>query len=183
MKVLLREIPCERSLALSNAFVREAVATLPIRVALERADDDPDAGAASAELSILGEEENVFVHGHVSGWVAVACSRCVEPVRVSFEEKINVTYLPRAQVPNDDPDDEIEVTEDDIDVYPYDHEAIDLEPLVREQIILSVPYAPLCRDDCKGLCAVCGIDLNRESCQCDTQVIDPRLAALKNIKV
>jgi uncharacterized protein len=78
--------------------------------------------------------------------------------------------------------DEPPVTEDDLDVYPYDEDQVDLEPLLREQVILAVPFAPLCREDCKGLCSQCGSDLNEGACDCPP-LIDPRLAALKDLKV
>jgi uncharacterized protein len=57
-----------------------------------------------------------------------------------------------------------------------------LEPLVREQFILAVPFAPLCKDDCLGLCPTCGIDKNVESCACE-KPIDPRFAALQGLKL
>ena len=56
------------------------------------------------------------------------------------------------------------------------------EPLLREQFVLAVPYAPLCSETCKGLCPQCGIDLNSHTCACQ-KPIDPRLAALKGLKL
>jgi uncharacterized protein len=75
-----------------------------------------------------------------------------------------------------------EVREEDLDVFPFDGEKIDLEPLFREQFVLAVPFAPLCREDCKGLCPQCGIDRNTGTCNCE-KPIDPRLAALKGLKL
>ena len=54
--------------------------------------------------------------------------------------------------------------------------------MLREQFVLAVPFAPLCREDCKGLCPQCGIDLNTGTCACEKPV-DPRLAALKGLKI
>lgn len=59
---------------------------------------------------------------------------------------------------------------------------LDLEPMVREVLLLDAPLVPLCRPDCKGLCPVCGADLNTESCSCSTEVTDPRWAALDELK-
>ena len=75
-----------------------------------------------------------------------------------------------------------EIAEEDLDLFPYDGDAIDLEPLFREQFVLAVPFAPLCREDCKGLCPQCGIDRNTGTCSCEPP-IDPRLAALKGLKL
>jgi uncharacterized protein len=79
-------------------------------------------------------------------------------------------------------EDGAEVAEGDLDLFPFDGDKIDLEPLMREQFVLAIPYAPLCKEDCKGLCPQCGIDRNTASCTCE-KPIDPRLAALKGLKL
>lgn len=185
MKVPIREIPCHRRFELGPQFVGNAVAGLPMRAALERPDDDASAGGGAAELDLYMEDQNIFVRGHLDGWVEVACSRCVGPLKLVVAEPIAVTYLPHAQVAQEDEElagDEVEVDEEDMDVYSYQGEEVDLEPLLREQVILAVPFAPLCREDCKGLCPVCGIDLNTGTCTCDRTPIDPRWSALRNLK-
>ena len=65
----------------------------------------------------------------------------------------------------------------------YSGKVIDLDPLVREQLVLSLPAYPVCREDCKGLCPVCGANLNERECGCDRHVPDPRWAGLKSIKL
>ncbi len=182
MKVPLREMPCDRTIAAGKGFVREAISGLPLRAALEPAADGL-AGEVTANLSFYMQGDNVFVRGKLSGWIELACSRCVGPVRVALEEKLAVSFLPKARVPDQDVGDETDVSADDIDLYPYTGEELDLTTLIREQIIMAVPYAPLCGQDCKGLCTVCGADLNEKDCGCDRDVIDPRLAALQSLKV
>ena len=56
----------------------------------------------------------------------------------------------------------------DADAFPIEHGQIDLAPMVREDVLLGVPDAPLCRDDCPGLCPTCGADLADGPCGCDT---------------
>ncbi len=185
MKVPIREIPCHRRFELSSQFVGQAVAGLPMRAALERPADDESAGGGAAEVDLYMEDQNIFVRGHLDGWVELACSRCVGPVKLVVSEPITVTYLPHSQIEAADeelPGDEADVEEDDMDVYSYVGEEVDLEPLLREQIILAVPFAPLCSEDCKGLCPSCGIDLNAGNCTCEKRPADPRWAALKNLK-
>lgn len=191
MKVQLRDIPCSKAIEVGASFVAEALAGLPMRVALERPAEDPDAGFAKVDFQLYLEGRNVFARGHFVGEAQVACSRCIGLAVISIDEELLVTFLPRPEVDDDEEpveladgeEEEAKFEEDDVDVYPYDDEEIDLEPLIRERVVLAVPYAPLCREDCKGLCTVCGIDLNRESCTCDRHVVDPRLAALKDLKV
>jgi len=181
-KVALKELPATRELTLDAAFVRESIASHPMRQALERPENDPDAGSAEVNLELYGDEDNVFVRGKLVGWFVVACSRCLGDVVVSPNEQLAVTFLPKEKVPEDD-DEDVEVAEDDEDLFPYEGEHVDLEPLLREQLLLAVPFSPLCSDDCKGLCATCGADLNVSPCQCEQTSIDPRLATLKDVKL
>ena len=63
--------------------------------------------------------------------------------------------------------------------YRLGHDTIDMEPLVREHVLLELPLVPLCGPDCRGLCATCGADLNQGPCGCDHTAVDPRWAALE----
>ena len=190
-------MPCHRRVEVGPTFVGQAVAGLAMRAALERPDDDPEVGNAAADVDLYVEGENVFARGQLTGSVEVACSRCVGPVRIPIDEALQVTFLPAARMPDVEADDaedhtadgrdvdaepEVDTDADDLDVYPYQGEEIDLEPLLREQIVLAVPFAPLCSESCRGLCPVCGIDRNTGSCTCDTAPPDPRWSALKNLK-
>ncbi len=76
---------------------------------------------------------------------------------------------------------EQEVADEDLGVSFYKDETLDLGELMREQFYLVLPMKPLCRPDCKGLCPVCGINRNRETCTCQTEWTDPRLDALKRL--
>lgn len=189
MKVRLREMPAERHLELAPAFIREAVAGLPLRAALERPEDDPEPGKLRADLDLYTESGNVFVRGRLAGWIEVACSRCVEAASVKVDEELAVTYMPAAQARALEAEAEAAAEEDDDavvegeDVYPMADDEVDLAPMLREQVILAVPFAPLCREACEGLCPRCGKNRNLEPCPCPTEVPDPRLAALGNIKL
>ncbi len=186
IKVKLSDLPAHRHIELPSTFVREAIEGLPLYTVLERPAEDPEAGQATADLNLYAESGNVFARGKLKGWLAAACSRCVNSVKVPVDETITVTFMPRHQLPAEDAgpvDEGTDITEDDLDLFPYEGEEIDLAPLLREQLVLAVPFAPLCSEGCKGLCPVCGTDLNVTSCSCDRTSIDPRLAALKDIKL
>jgi len=195
-QVLVRELPTHRTFEVSPALVSEWLKGLPMREALGAPDDDPHAGHGAADLELYAD--GAHAAGSFRGELTVACSRCIEPVTLVLDEKLRVTFLPRHEIPaddddepapgakgakpGDDEDDGAEVNDEDIDVFPFDGERIDLEPLFREQFVLAVPYAPLCKDDCKGLCAQCGIDKNTSTCSCE-KPIDPRLAGLRGLKL
>ena len=185
--VPLREIsddPVHRSFKVSPQLVGEWLKGLPMRDALGAPEPDPDAGRGAAELDLYAEGNHVFATGTFKGDLTVACSRCVEPVKLVIDERLLVTFMPTNEMPVDDPDAEegAEVPAGDLDLFPYEGEHVDLEPLFREQFVLAVPYAPLCKEDCKGLCPQCGTDLNTGTCTCE-RPIDPRLAGLKGLKL
>ena len=183
MKVPLQELPGQRSFHLSADFVDGLVSGLPMRKALGK--DAGQAGEGHATLDFYVEADNVFARGTLDAWVELACSRCLTNVQHKIAESLDLTFLPGGQVPSEETgeiDDEAESAETD-DTYGYEGEQIDLEPVLRERLVLAIPYAPLCKPDCVGLCTQCGANLNESECGCDRKVIDPRLAALRNIKV
>ena len=187
-RVLVRELPTRRQFEVPAERVGAWLKGHPMRDALGAPDPDPRAGDGLADLELYAEATHAFATGTFKGHVIVACSRCVGEVDLPIDERLRVTFLPPSEMPADDgseggPDDDgAEVDEGDLDVFPFDGETIDLEPLFREQFVLAVPYAPLCREDCKGLCPQCGIDRNSGTCTCEPP-IDPRLAALKGLKI
>lgn len=201
-KVPVREIPTHRHIEVDGPFVAATLAGLTVREVLEPPAEDPAAGRAVVDVDLYADGTTIFANGSIKGTVRVACGRCVGPADIAFEEQLRVTYLPKAKVDEDDArraaaedakakagagkdakDDEgLELDDEDMDLFPYDGDVVDLEPLIKEQLILAVPYAPLCREDCLGLCAQCGADLNQGSCGCE-KPIDPRFEALKGLKL
>jgi len=185
--VLVRDLPLDkRHFEVPGSLVAEWVKGMPVRDALGAPEPDPHAGHGAAVLDLYADTTHAFAAGTFTGHVVVACSRCVNEMRIAIEETLRVTFMPPSEMPTDDDEpaseDGAEVTEGDLDLFPFDGDKIDLEPLFREQFVLAIPYAPLCREDCKGLCPQCGIDRNTGTCNCE-KPIDPRLAALKGLKL
>lgn len=186
-KVLVRDLPTHKKLEVPAARVSEWLKGLPMRDALGAPEVDPEAGHGTADLELYEDGSHAFAAGTFQGELTVACSRCVGPVKLVLDEKLRVTFMPQSELPSEDDespasDEGAEVSGEDLDLFPYDGETIDLEPLLREQFVLAVPFAPLCAESCKGLCPQCGIDRNTATCKCEAP-IDPRLAALKDLKL
>jgi uncharacterized protein len=124
-------------------------------------------------------KETVFIEGSAATVVEAPCCRCLEmadlPVRASFR----YTFCP----PPDQPQEEWELSTEDLELAYYEEDTIDLDRLIFEQIMLQLPIKPLCRETCKGLCPHCGANLNAASCDCRTETCDERLAALKKFKI
>ncbi len=136
-------------------------------------------------------ERRVRVDAHGKAELTVPCGRCLGPVSIDLPVDFELTLVPREEYEEarragrDDNTGPVagtfdpEAAEEDV----YTGKVIDLDPLVREQLVLSLPAYPVCRDDCKGLCTVCGTNLNERDCGCDRHVPDPRWAGLKNLKL
>jgi len=130
-------------------------------------------------LSKLGRE--VFLRGDVSTEMSVSCSRCLEPIDYQVQAEVSAHYIPDQE--NDSPEEVVELDVSDIEIEHYSNDRIDLAQAVYDQIMLALPLAQLCRKDCKGICSQCGVNRNRQSCQCsDSDSVDPRLAVLRTLK-
>ena len=106
------------------------------------------------------------------------CSRCLDPFRMPVDASFDLRYLPATEMTADE---EREVQDEDLETSYYRDDQIDLNELLREQFYLALPMKPLCREDCKGLCAQCGTNLNTGTCACAARWEDPRLAPLKGL--
>jgi uncharacterized protein len=117
--------------------------------------------------------------GRVQTTLELACGRCLEPFTQAVDQTFDLRYQPHAENTGDG---EREIEEDDLTTAFYENDEIDLGHLMQEQFLLSLPMKPLCREDCQGLCAQCGTNLNTSRCDCAPVWEDPRLAALRDLK-
>jgi DUF177 domain-containing protein len=133
----------------------------------------------SLAFDIFKDKDHFRLVGGVKTVLELACSRCLEAFRQDVDAHFDLRYQPHAANTGEG---EREVEEDDLSTAFYDDDEIDLAQLMREQFFLSLPMKPLCREDCKGLCAICGTNLNRGTCTCKRDWDDPRMAALNKLK-
>ncbi len=163
-----------------------------IRTAHERYEKSYDVEAFASELDtfrvtqpvalafdIYKDKAHFRLIGQVQTSLELACSRCLEPYTLGVDSSFELRYQPRSSNTGEG---EREIEEDDLSTAFYENETIDLGQLMREQFYLVLPMKPLCRDDCRGLCSICGTNLNRGSCTCAPEWDDPRLAVLKRLK-
>ena len=134
----------------------------------------------------------VFLTGNMQPNLIAPCKRCLKDVAVNEPVSFSLRMVEKKEHER-----ELEAAGDDdgasetagsfdldqADAEPFDGKTIDLDPIVREQVLLALPVSVLCREDCKGLCTVCGQDLNEKDCGCERKVVDVRLAKLKDIKL
>ncbi|QSQ24915.1 DUF177 domain-containing protein [Pyxidicoccus parkwayensis] len=158
------------------------------------------AGPSTLKASLKKVSGGVLLEGQFTANVASQCKRCLTDVTLKVPVSFTLNLVPESLVHGDDylKDDEslMEKKErnqnnesggsfelDDVDEEVFDGKTIDLDPIVREQLLLALPMNVVCREDCKGLCPQCGINRNEATCSCETKPVDPRLAPLKNIKL
>ncbi|OEG00353.1 hypothetical protein BHF71_00130 [Vulcanibacillus modesticaldus] len=109
------------------------------------------------------------IEGKVKATIKLQCSRCLTPFDFHLESDFKEVLVPQ------DVDVDWEQGEN---IRPLESDEIDITSIVEEAMLLDVPYIPVCDEDCKGLCQVCGTNLNETDCECETETIDPRLAEL-----
>jgi uncharacterized protein len=127
-------------------------------------------GDQPVRMEVLLESvvEGVEVSGPVSGRIAFRCARCLRPFEDEFRVEVRELFAPGAP--------------EEADEYPVTEGHIDLEPMVRDTLVLGMPFSPLCRPDCLGLCERCGGDRNLGECSCGPGV-DPRWATLDQLQL
>lgn len=153
------------------------------RYAPDRLTLDDEVGHLTTPAEVSGcafrRGNQIRLQGDVKTNVRVRCDRCLSFVTVPVDAHFDVAYIPAA---DDVSDENIELQEDDLDFSVFEDGAIDLDELVREQVLLALPSRLLCREECRGLCPTCGVDLNADACSCGTREVDPRWSALKDLR-
>lgn len=119
------------------------------------------------------------VEGVISAELELECTRCLQTIDRNFEIPFKAAFVPPENYTQAK---EAELNAEDLDVSIIEGNEIDLTELVREQILLNLPVQVFCKEDCKGLCEKCGANRNLINCKCSEKEIDPRWAALKNLK-
>lgn len=149
----------------------------------EEVDVETEGVTLSGNVSVEGElrkrAAGIEVDGHVTATLEIACTRCLTPITTRLDFDFHAGFVSSDMFPADR---ETQVSGADLDTDVVESDELDLTKVVREQILLNLPVQVFCRDDCKGICPMCGTDLNESACNCGRDDIDPRWAALKDLK-
>ncbi len=157
----------------------------PVRVRGEIPAEDPIwsdwdeelTSPVSVDLSVSATPTGqVLARGNVQATIAQTCRRCLDPVEVRLDEELTLLWVPPDRRGGGDAAEDDGVRKLD----PVGNE-LDLGPAIREELVLAAPAYVTCREDCRGLCPVCGINLNEETCDCDPVEPDPRWDALRDL--
>jgi uncharacterized protein len=132
----------------------------------------PEGAPVELDLRTEAVMEGVLVTGTARAALEGECVRCLEPISDEIEVRFQELFVYDDR--EVDPDEELEVSklQDDL---------VDLEPLLRDAVVLALPFQPLCEDDCPGLCAECGARLADDPDHSHGEPVDPRWAALATL--
>lgn len=126
-------------------------------------------------FTVAPQDTGVLVRGALTGKVATHCDRCAEETPLAIDQSFDIfEELPKRGE---------EVLEPSLLRRVGRRLELDAGSMLWEEFVLALPVKPLCREDCKGLCPTCGANLNLGPCACASEPTDPRLAALRGIKI
>ncbi|OGQ33804.1 MAG: hypothetical protein A3F16_03885 [Deltaproteobacteria bacterium RIFCSPHIGHO2_12_FULL_43_9] len=131
----------------------------------------------SSRIHVVRNRDNVVFSGTMNGGIKLICSRCCEPYSFVIDRDFLSTYC-RYYERRGAIREEVKLTKGDLDLTFFNGEEIDLAELLNEQLQLAMPYRPVCREDCKGICSYCGKDLNFGDCNCEKRNWGLKLSSL-----
>ncbi len=132
-------------------------------------DGDLEVKDLTGTLHATRTGQGVYLRGKLTAEAPAECVRCLDEFPQTLTAEIDELFV---YPPQEDVEAELTISEDAI---------LDLNPILRELIILDIPIQPVCREGCKGLCPVCGENRNEQHCEHPEEDIDPRMAVLKSL--
>jgi uncharacterized protein len=132
----------------------------------------------TARLRVVGRF--IQVQGSVKTELDLGCCRCLERFSCPLISRFDLALYRETDVGLDE---ETELEKDDLETDSFSGDEIDLSELFREQIVLNIPYKPLCHEACRGLCSGCGANLNAGTCACDQSGRESPFDVLKKLKL
>ena len=178
MKINVEHIT-EKPLVLSG---EESLEAFPVLLGMQKDRECVFKGPVRFDITAQREFDHLRVTGKVQVLSLLSCSRCL----AEFEAEINssFTIFYRKAIPGEiSLEEETELDEQDLVSATYSGGEIDLNHELEEQVAMEIPLKPLCSQACKGLCTVCGEDLNSSACLCSRETVNMKFSALKNFKV
>ena len=136
---------------------------------------DPTWVLDDASLAVERDGDAVFVHGSLAATIPQLCGRCLAGFDMTVTPSIEARFVPSPTGRGD----EQELGSDDLETDVYDQGTLDLNALLETETSLALPMKPLCREECRGLCPVCGGNRNTTACACQERAPELRWEPLK----
>jgi uncharacterized protein len=132
----------------------------------------------TAEL-LANTDGEVRVQGNLDVQMETECDRCLSRARFPLNTGFDLFYRPMAYIAREE---EVEIDEGEAELGFYEGGGMELEDILREQVLLLMPMQRVCREDCKGICPTCGANRNETPCDCKSELADDRWGALQRLK-
>jgi uncharacterized protein len=158
----------------------ESHAGYPTLMALQDAGECVFLAPLRIHLTAVKEYDHIRVNGRVETSLRLNCARCLAEHQLEIKSPFTIFYMRAAEIAQDE---EVELAEEELVSATYEGNEIDFTEEVAAQIIMAIPFKPLCSEDCRGLCPTCGADLNSAECACDRNETGFKFSALKNLKI
>lgn len=145
---------------------------------LDLIEDAPVVSGYGGRVRLMRIDDGIMATAEITTVVRMECGRCLEPIEQPLTVRFTETYRPTidlatgAALPIEENEDYFAID---------DKHVLDITEAVRQYILTDIPLSPVCRDECAGLCPICGADRNRVECECRTEKVDPRLAVLADL--
>jgi uncharacterized protein len=158
----------------------EEFSRYPALASVQEAGDCKFSAPLTVSLAVAREYDHIRVHGAVNTSIVLTCSRCLAEHAAAVESRFTIFYT---RADGNQPEDEVELGEEDLISAAYSGDEIDFDDEIAAQVLLEIPYKPLCSEECRGLCPDCGADLNNSACSCSDKRSSMAFSTLKGLKV
>lgn len=143
--------------------------TFDFEFAYLKLEDDLELDRVTGAVTISRSQEGILAQGEFSGFTDLECGRCLD----GFSQYLETSFSEMFTFPTH--------ADEDTELILPENKKIDLAPVLREFMILDIPINPKCRQDCQGLCPVCGRNRNKHECDHEVESVDPRFEVLKTL--
>ena len=138
-------------------------------------------GPVTGRIRVDKSGDYFVVRGEVETTVTLRCDRCLEDYPYPVHTEV-YAVLVSADLLREAGTESVELTSQDLDITSYEGEEFDLEPIVEDQIVLSLPLRNVCSEECLGICPTCGANRNRTPCNCLDNGPESPFSVLRNLK-
>ena len=137
--------------------------------------------AAKGMAEILPHSDGQMrIQGQIEVEMTAQCDRCLGGARFALDSRFDLFYRPASQLPDED---EVAIDEGEAEIGFYEDGGMELEDILREQILLALPMQRVCSDVCKGICPACGKNRNETECDCKLETHVDRWGALRKLEL
>lgn len=162
--------------------VEKPIDFFPVLARMQSDGECAFSGPVTADITVEREFDHLKAVGRVHVPTELTCGRCLATYASAVDSAFRIIFR-KETARHTEVEDETELCDDDLIASTYSGDEIDLAHEIEEQVAMEIPLKPLCDEECKGLCPVCGADLNTGSCSCSREPVNLKFSALKDFKI